>query len=1059
MAGSIDIYDVSQYSDLELFNILDINNPTDGELEAKILSQIDQYSKDDNPLSKQLSVFYNNVYDRFFGEDEADTDEQNTEVDTVPYSENQTPPPQDSNYISIVDPPSINQPQPSTYDVKIIVDSQYRNPNTYSLSTNFSFNLSTTIKNVNKMTLTQITVPLTYYNIKSGENSFSIIETNREYTDDYVVTIPVGTYTNNSIMVALNSAIANLSNTYTDVSFGNTNVSLTNNVTTLTIDISKHYSENTYKLFYVADSQQEISSNNSIKQFLGFTDSEFDFSSVISRKTLPSTTSALNYNISIYSLTETNNYFKIVHYVPNSVPVPSVYNTTSSTYSIQNVENNYITVLNEYTFTMTLTTGLAYSRNALQVEVNRLISTSEILTDSGLFLFDTSDNLNAYYAMSIFLNRYTTSNISNSKIAIVFPQDTTLDRNIWVGTNSAFNFDASINELNIKTSENPATSQTNPQIFDISSTPQIQISCTKPYYEISGNDYTISVTNGNYTINEYIDAINQGIITTNNASTNGENPNGVLNPNGIISKAYLNTENIFSLELRIQKLFNEGNFYYVLGDFWDQVDSNLVDTSYNNPGFQIDVSQNATYTTTDNSLCLIIKPKNGIPISPDLSFNIYLDPPTYPDMSYNNSSLAEAIATSLSNFSYSITTVTSGSSCNYSENTNELNFNITLIDELLISDFDVTFIDTAKTWENYLDISENISIDMSNESNPVTILGSSPLDVNTLELHDGNNILMFKPNSNLANDTLTLVLPINDSSNNPIKYTPETLIAKLNAQLEIQTTPRGENITENSYFTLISKNGTYYTQMYININQDHESQDYSIIFYTDSSNCMADERKDYNASLNTLGASLGYEKIIYNLLNYQSTNGSVAINAEYQISLNPDQYFLLSLDDYTQSYTNGNIVTAIDNETDNIAIPRSSLYTFSLNNNNCQERVSGITQNNQIMTQDQFYAAQTTLEQYENDITRLLNTKKNGYTNQLNKSNVNNILAVINLIENTTTVDGESYLSAEPIDTTREYNGPVNISRLSVKLLDSKGNILDLNGRNWSFVLKCEVTQ
>jgi hypothetical protein len=111
------------------------------------------------------------------------------------------------------------------------------------------------------------------------------------------------------------------------------------------------------------------------------------------------------------------------------------------------------------------------------------------------------------------------------------------------------------------------------------------------------------------------------------------------------------------------------------------------------------------------------------------------------------------------------------------------------------------------------------------------------------------------------------------------------------------------------------------------------------------------------------------------------------------------------------------------------------------------------------MTQYQFYAAQTTLEQYENDITSLLNTKKNGYTNQLNKSNVNNILAVINLIENTTTVDGESYLSAEPIDTTREYNGPVNISRLSVKLLDSKGNILDLNGRNWSFVLKCEVTQ
>jgi len=1052
MGSPIDIYDVNQYSDLELFNILDINNPTDGELEAKILSQIDQYSKDDNPLSKQLSVFYTNVYERFFGEDEADIDEQKAEVDAVPYSENQTPPPQDSNYISIVDPSPNNPPQPSTYDVKIIVDSQYRNPNTYSLSTNFSFNLSTTIKNVNKMTLTQITVPLTYYNIKSGENSFSIIETNREYNDDYVVKIPVGTYTNNSIMVALNSAIANLSNTYTDVSFGNTNISLTSELkTTLTIDISKHYSENTYKLFYVADSQPN--DHNSIKQFLGFTESEFDFSSVISRKTLPSTTSALNYNISIYSLTEANKYFKIVHYVPNSVPEPTVYNTTSSTYSIQNVENNYITVLNEYTFTMTLATGVAYSRNALQVEVNRLISTSEFLTDSGLFLFDTSDNLHAYYAMSIFLNRHTTSNTSNSKIAIVFSQDTTLNRNIWVGTNSAFNFDASINELNIKTSENPATSQTTPEFFDISSNPQIQISCTKHYYIYTGNNYTITVPNGNYIINEYIDAINEGIneTNTNNASTNGENPNGVLN----LSNAYINTDNIFSLELHIQKLFDEGNFYYVLGDFWHQVDSNLVDTSYNNSEFQIDVSQNATYTT-DNSLCLIIKPKNGIPISPDLSFNIYLPP----DTSYNNSTLAEAISTSLFNFSTTATT-TSGSLCNYEENTNELIFKISLNDALLISDFDVTFIDTANTWD-YLDISENVIIDMSGAINPATIKGSSPLDVNTLTLHDGNNILMFRPNSNITNDTLTLVLPITDSSNNPIKYTPSSLIEELNTQLKIQKTQRGENITENSYFTLISKNGTYYTQMYININQDHESQDYSIIFYTDSSNCVADERKDYNASLNTLGASLGYDKIIYNLLDYPSTDGSIEINAENQISLNPDQYFLLSLDDYTQSYTNGNIVTAIDGEIDNITIPRyakSSLYTLSLNNNNCQERISGITDNNQIMTQDQFYAAQTTLEQYENDITSLLNTKKNGYTNQLNKSNVNNILAVINLKENIITVDGESYLSNGVIYTTRVYNGPVNISRLSVKLLDSKGNILDLNGRNWSFVLKCEVTQ
>ncbi len=33
-----DLYDVSSYSDSELYELLDLNNPTDRELEAKIIS-------------------------------------------------------------------------------------------------------------------------------------------------------------------------------------------------------------------------------------------------------------------------------------------------------------------------------------------------------------------------------------------------------------------------------------------------------------------------------------------------------------------------------------------------------------------------------------------------------------------------------------------------------------------------------------------------------------------------------------------------------------------------------------------------------------------------------------------------------------------------------------------------------------------------------------------------------------------------------------------------------------------------------------------------------------
>ena len=41
-------------------------------------------------------------------------------------------------------------------------------------------------------------------------------------------------------------------------------------------------------------------------------------------------------------------------------------------------------------------------------------------------------------------------------------------------------------------------------------------------------------------------------------------------------------------------------------------------------------------------------------------------------------------------------------------------------------------------------------------------------------------------------------------------------------------------------------------------------------------------------------------------------------------------------------------------------------------------------------------------------------------------------------------------------DNTRTYFGPVNIDRLAVKLLDDKGNVLNLNGNDWCVTLVCE---
>jgi hypothetical protein len=66
--------------------------------------------------------------------------------------------------------------------------------------------------------------------------------------------------------------------------------------------------------------------------------------------------------------------------------------------------------------------------------------------------------------------------------------------------------------------------------------------------------------------------------------------------------------------------------------------------------------------------------------------------------------------------------------------------------------------------------------------------------------------------------------------------------------------------------------------------------------------------------------------------------------------------------------------------------------------------------------------------------------------------NNSNIFGIITLPLN---IDEREYgISSLDIKFKREYFGPVNIDRVKVSLLDDKGNILNLNGRDWFFSIK-----
>ncbi|MFY7731227.1 MAG: hypothetical protein ACOVRN_17040, partial [Flavobacterium sp.] len=57
-----DIYNINGYTDEELYAVLDLSNPTDRELEAKILHMIWKYENFGNASGDRLVRFFNDIY-------------------------------------------------------------------------------------------------------------------------------------------------------------------------------------------------------------------------------------------------------------------------------------------------------------------------------------------------------------------------------------------------------------------------------------------------------------------------------------------------------------------------------------------------------------------------------------------------------------------------------------------------------------------------------------------------------------------------------------------------------------------------------------------------------------------------------------------------------------------------------------------------------------------------------------------------------------------------------------------------------------------------------------
>ena len=260
------------------------------------------------------------------------------------------------------------------------------------------------------------------------------------------------------------------------------------------------------------------------------------------------------------------------------------------------------------------------------------------------------------------------------------------------------------------------------------------------------------------------------------------------------------------------------------------------------------------------------------------------------------------------------------------------------------------------------------------------------------------------------------------------------------------------------------------------------NQNCSIVFYdfTGILNCREVCLNKSNHFFNsTLGWIMGY-RLPYIYIDPSGNKASSILD------LNGTKYLILAIDDYNQNHVNNSLVS-IAQYSNNLKIPDYysqdipyTCVTPAQLGNNLEEIVNesilqsviddqttsvknglliaGKYQQEYVSRQQILPSAPRTLTQSQIYTINEINKNNNNLTNYLSKAPTTpDILAVLP-IKTALDVPVGSVLieySGSLQDNIRTYFGPVNIDRMKVKLLDDKGNILNLNGNDWCVTLIC----
>ena len=1095
-------FDITKLTDNEIYNILGVESTVqDNILEALIKSKIQQYEHTD----KDLTTLFTDIYDYFFLQDiENFTNPEPTQMVAFKIDQN-TP--------TIIDHPKssfeqpIQEPQVATLNqivqykadtlnpllketiTKTLTINSFDRDNKNNIPTDYSLTLSESLNNIVSLKLYSVQIPYTWYTInnKIGSNYFVIQGASPGINDgkhNILIDISSGNYTPISLTNAIQNSINQAKTVYSDISFGQTAITYNTStaLTSFKFDIQRRFTETDYYLAFpslgwinpnVPPSTTETA-NSSLAGFLGFNYINYFPFTILSNQTqLPLSTVTANNDatLSVYFLTSINNYFTIVQYVPKIAGNTFNYVSYQSFINSQTVDptTDYIQTI---TIKSSLPTNTYYTRNQLFNDIANQIGQSTILdtTTSEIIRvdIDNPDYVNygfSYFEMKLNLNRYTTQTYQNQKCAIIFNEDPSLRTPVWIGSNSCFHYDISVNELNNIYSETPSNVDT----FTLTTQPFIALVCNKSGYDVSLNNYILPIDTlpigTTITFAQYQTAINTSFTKAQETSISTFNPNGDFN----IVNTYITLDNSSNAQISIDMNKNLTEEKYIM-----DISGSFLNKTLNITPTLLDLSDNSIFTSefalsgggyspfTTTFATFTLKPLYKNPYAPPDPFILSGTPTTtlYQTVAQLQTGINNLFSTykdvddqyplSGSNITLTINPdtqkVISVLKINVDKILTQNNYSMFLTD--LSNNTPENIINyTQSSVPNYpltswfkdlkfTDISfNNGNIYLNQFKNPTvsntTFSGSQPIGTSVFKPHNNTDVykqIFIVPQSNGITD-------INNS--NVLSYTlKNSQYTKAQVIQEINTFFNTNPFTIGSSINIIESNGKEIIQFRLNIDKTFRAYDYNIVFYSPYNTPACSTNYNYQKFTTwdtCLGWILGFKGYTqYSLANnWNYTDNTAQLTGDSVLSVFLYNSFIIVLNDYTHNHLNNGLVT--------------------------------------IAKGQQNYQENTIPTTYQSIIQPVVSTQQNYGLNQSINSQtpaqnifspgiyLNDVFGIIPMDTSTLTNNQIFVQIASTLqDQKRIYFGPVNIYRMGISLYTDRGQIIDINGADWSFQLIAE---